>query len=282
MFPLRRALLRASGSSASIVTRSRNVQTPTSFALGEKLFQNPFKAAVLSRFSSDYSQDNRSQDYRSNQSGSLDSSDQNRYNSQTSNNSRNLSGGESGGPPDLLPSASIYVGNIIFDLTAERLEQEFSQYGTVKSATIATDARGLSKGFGYVEFESVKEAEAAISGKNQTELEGRRMIVNFQAKSKRSNKVNPPSNTLFVGNLAFEMTDSDLNKLFKEVRNVIDVRVAVDRRTGQPRGFAHAEFVSIEDAIKAKEQLTGKELFGRELRLDFSTGVRGTPSTSSS
>ncbi|GAB0147194.1 hypothetical protein EsHS_00007573, partial [Epichloe bromicola] len=130
--------------------------------------------------------------------------------------------------------------------------------------------------------EYAQEAEAAISGKNQTELEGRRMIVNFQAKSKRSNKVNPPSNTLFVGNLAFEMNDSDLNKLFREVRNVIDVRVAVDKRTGQPRGFAHAEFISTEDAIKAKEQLTGKELFGRELRLDFSTGVRGTPSTSSS
>lgn len=282
MFPLRRALLRATSSSTSIVSRTRNLQTPTAFTLRDKLAQSPFKATSFIRFNSDYSQDSRGQNFESSQASPAEFSEQNRFDNNSSNNSRNLSGGESGGPPDLSPSASIYVGNIIFDLTAERLEQEFSQYGTVKSATIATDARGLSKGFGYVEFETVKEAEAAISAKNQSELEGRRMIVNFQAKSKRSNKINPPSNTLFVGNLAFEMTDSDLNKLFKEVRNVIDVRVAVDRRTGQPRGFAHAEFVSTEDAVRAKEQLTGKELFGRELRLDFSTGVRGTPGTSSS
>jgi nucleolin len=85
---------------------------------------------------------------------------------------------------------------------------------------------------------------------------------------------NPPSKTLFIGNLAFEMSDADLNKLFREIRNVIDVRVAIDRRTGQPRGFAHADFVDVESALKGKEALTGKEVYGRQLRIDFSAGNR--------
>jgi RNA recognition motif-containing protein len=94
-------------------------------------------------------------------------------------------------------------------------------------------------------------------------------------KTKReSSGVNPPSKTLFIGNLAFEMSDADLNKLFREIRNVIDVRVAIDRRTGQPRGFAHADFVDVESAVKGKEALTGKEVYGRELRVDFSAGSR--------
>lgn len=44
------------------------------------------------------------------------------------------------------PSNGVYVGNLLFEITAAELEKEFSQYGTVKSSTIATDSRGLSKG----------------------------------------------------------------------------------------------------------------------------------------
>jgi nucleolin len=131
------------------------------------------------------------------------------------------------------------------------------------------------RSFGYVEFETVDQATAAIEARHQTVLEGRRLIVNYMAKTMRENKVNPPSKTLFIGNLAFEMSDADLNKLFRDIRNVIDVRVAIDRRTGQPRGFAHADFVDIDSAQKAQEQLAGKEIYGRKLRVDFSAGSRG-------
>jgi nucleolin len=82
---------------------------------------------------------------------------------------------------------------------------------------------------------------------------------------------NPVSKTLFVGNMSFEMTDSDLNNLFRDVKNVTDVRVAVDRRTGQPRGFAHADFIDIASAQQALAYLSGKEVLGRRLRLDYST-----------
>jgi len=70
------------------------------------------------------------------------------------------------------------------------------------------------------------------------------------------------------------MSDTDLNKLFRDIRNVIDVRVAIDRRTGQPRGFAHADFLDTESAVKGMELLQGKEIYGRTLRVDYSTGSR--------
>ena len=79
-----------------------------------------------------------------------------------------------------------------------------------------------------------------------------------------------PSRTLFIGNMSYELSDKDLNDLFKTIRNVIDVRVAIDRRTGQPRGFAHADFVDIASAEAAKEILQSKEFYGRQLRVDFS------------
>lgn len=75
--------------------------------------------------------------------------------------------------------------------------------------------------------------------------------------------------------MSFEMSDKDLNDLFREVRNVIDVRVAIDRRTGQPRGFAHADFIDVDSAVKAKEFLKEKEIYGRRLRVDFSMSSSG-------
>ncbi|KAF4631843.1 hypothetical protein G7Y89_g6286 [Cudoniella acicularis] len=184
--------------------------------------------------------------------------------------------GSGRGPPVLAPTSDIYIGNLLFDITAADLEREFAPYGDIKSAVIATDPRGLSKGFGYVQFADIDMATKAIEAKNQSVFEGRRLMVNYVNKTRREERNNPPSKTLFIGNLAFEMSDADLNKLFRDIRNVIDVRVAIDRRTGQPRGFAHADFVDIESATKARETLKGQEVYGRALRVDFSLGARPT------
>ncbi|ELR02421.1 hypothetical protein VC83_04296 [Pseudogymnoascus destructans] len=174
-------------------------------------------------------------------------------------------------PMDLQPTNSVYVGNLLFEVTPQDLEREFAPYGEIVTSRIAQDPRGLSKGFGYIEFRDIESARNAIEQRNQTIFEGRRLIVNYMAKTRSNAKSkNPPSKTLFIGNLAFEMTDADLNKLFRDIVNVIDVRVAIDRRTGQPRGFAHADFTDVESAVKAAEILEGKEVYNRSLRLDYS------------
>ena len=85
--------------------------------------------------------------------------------------------------------------------------------------------------------------------------------------------MNAPSKTLFIGNMSFDMSDRDLNNLFREIKNVVDVRVAIDRRTGQPRGFAHADFTDVGSAEKALSELSGKVVCGRALRLDYSTST---------
>lgn len=53
---------------------------------------------------------------------------------------------------------------------------------------------------------------------------------------------------------------------------MLDVRVAIDRRSGQPRGFAHADFIDVESAKTAKEVLEKKVVYGRQLRVDYSAG----------
>ena len=90
-------------------------------------------------------------------------------------------------------------------------------------------------------------------------FEGRNIVCQFHRAKENSRSrgrdgnfvPNPPSKTLFIGNMSFEMSDKDLNDLFRDIRNVMDVRVAIDRRTGQPRGFAHADFIDAASAAKA-------------------------------
>ena len=74
---------------------------------------------------------------------------------------------------------NIYVGNLSWSMTDQDLSALFEQYGSVNSAKILTDKfSGRSKGFGFVEMENADEANAAISGLNETDVQGRKIVVN--------------------------------------------------------------------------------------------------------
>lgn len=101
-------------------------------------------------------------------------------------------------------------------------------------------------------------------------FEGRQVVVQFShAQLRRDIASNPPSNTLFIGNVAYELTDRDIQAIFADVKNVIDIRIPVDRRSGAPRGFCHAEFLSVEAAMQGREKLIMKEIYGRKLKIEY-------------
>jgi RNA recognition motif-containing protein len=72
---------------------------------------------------------------------------------------------------------NIYVGNISWGMNDQDLENLFAEHGTVISAKIITDRMtNRSRGFGFVEMSDG--AEAAIEALNETEVEGRKLVVN--------------------------------------------------------------------------------------------------------
>lgn len=74
---------------------------------------------------------------------------------------------------------NIYVGNLAFNVTEGELKQAFEDFGEVTSAKIIKDKySGESKGFGFVEMSDGTEAQAAIKGLNEKELNGRGIKVN--------------------------------------------------------------------------------------------------------
>lgn len=73
----------------------------------------------------------------------------------------------------------LYVGGLPYSVTDGKLQEIFSEYGTVESARVISDKfTGQSRGFGFVEMGSGIEAQKAISSLNGTELDGRTLTVN--------------------------------------------------------------------------------------------------------
>ncbi len=74
---------------------------------------------------------------------------------------------------------NIYVGNLSWQMTDEDLRNLFEQHGSVASAKIVKDkVSGRSKGFGFVEMEDDGEAQQAITNLYDSEVMGRKIIVN--------------------------------------------------------------------------------------------------------
>ncbi|QIW97177.1 hypothetical protein AMS68_002695 [Peltaster fructicola] len=183
--------------------------------------------------------------------------------------------------------ANIYIGNLFFEVQVEQLKETFSKFGEVLYVRIPVDERGQSKGFGFVDFASREAAERAVDEFNDQLLFGRRAVVSMSRdqghrpkSSTYTSPKNPPSKTLFIGNMSYQMSDRDLNDLFRECKNVLDVRVAIDRRTGQPRGFAHADFETVAAAETAAKQLSNKTIYGRTLKIDFTQPTQVAPRSS--
>jgi RNA recognition motif-containing protein len=76
------------------------------------------------------------------------------------------------------------------------------------------------------------------------------------------------SMNLYVGNLSFETSTNDLQTLFAQAGTVQNVSVIEDRETGRSRGFGFVEMSTKEEGAAAIEQLNGREVGGRTLKVN--------------
>ncbi|KAL4248920.1 Nucleotide-binding alpha-beta plait domain superfamily protein [Abortiporus biennis] len=77
-------------------------------------------------------------------------------------------------------SAKVYVGNLSWNTTDDSLRTAFTNFGQILDSIVMRDRdTGRSRGFGFVTFGSANEAQSAINGLNEQELDGRRIKVNF-------------------------------------------------------------------------------------------------------
>jgi cold-inducible RNA-binding protein len=84
-------------------------------------------------------------------------------------------------------------------------------------------------------------------------------------------------NRLYVGNLSFRTTEESLRAMFSQAGAIKSVLIMKDRETQQSRGFGFVEMESDDDARKAIEMCDGRELDGRNLRVNEAKPMESRP-----
>ena len=73
---------------------------------------------------------------------------------------------------------------------------------------------------------------------------------------------------IYVGNLSYDVTVSDLEQAFGEFGKVTSVNIIEDKQTGQSKGFGFVEMAEVSEGQTAVKEMNGKEFMGRDLKVD--------------
>ncbi|XP_020547855.1 polyadenylate-binding protein 6 isoform X2 [Sesamum indicum] len=154
---------------------------------------------------------------------------------------------------------NLYVKNLDKSISSARLQGIFSKHGTVLSCKVAEE-NGISKGFGFVQFDSEDTAMAALKALHDTVLEGKKLYVSKFLRKIWRQAGEPGFRSLYVKNLDECITEDVLKDKFSEHGKVISA-VIMKNEKGKSKGFGFVNFDSHESAKKAMEALHG-ELIG--------------------
>ncbi|KAF7911088.1 uncharacterized protein EAF01_002596 [Botrytis porri] len=183
-------------------------------------------------------------------------------------------------------TTTLFVRNLNFSTTSQRLTEIFKPLDGFLSARVNTKTdpkkpgQVLSMGFGFIEFRTKFQAQAAIKAMDGYTLDNHKLLVKAshkgadaaeeKRKEDRAKKLAGKRTKLIVKNLPFEASKSDIRKLFGTYGQLRSVRMPkkFDHST---RGFAFADFITAREAENALEALKDTHLLGRRLVIDFAS-----------
>ncbi|XP_045807961.1 nucleolin 2-like isoform X3 [Trifolium pratense] len=197
-------------------------------------------------------------------------------------------------------SKTIFVRNLSYSVERTDMEDIFKDCGEVVDVRFSLDPEGRFRGFGHVEFGTAEAARKALKLDN-TELLNRHIKVgiaveksdyppyksnssssfhkggNLQSHTVKGfdaslvenkpkspatpNETNSASKTIYVRNLSYSVERADMENLFKDCGEIVDVRLHTDRE-GNFKGYGHVQFATAEAAQKAVA-LNKKVFFNR-------------------
>lgn len=191
---------------------------------------------------------------------------------------------EDTGVQPLVNTSTLFVRNLNFTTSSERLREVFRPLDGFLSARVKTkpDPRNagqlLSMGFGFLEFKTKEQAQAALAAMDGHSLDGHELLIRASHKGvdaaqerrqeDNAKKVAGRKTKIIIKNLPFEASKRDVRSLFGAYGQLRSVRVP-KKFDSSTRGFAFADFVTVREAENAIDALKDTHLLGRRLVLDF-------------
>ncbi|KAF9573871.1 Protein phosphatase PP2A regulatory subunit B [Mortierella alpina] len=176
---------------------------------------------------------------------------------------------------------NVYVKNLDTDATQEEVEALFTKFGPVTSCMVVKDHHGLSKGFGFVNFENHADAKRAVDELHDSEYRGKKLYVTrAQKKSEREEELRRQHEhqkmeklnqyqgvNLYVKNLDDDIDDERLCQEFSVYGTITSAKVMREEKfdgeedsQGISKGFGFVCFSSPDEATKAVTEMNGRML----------------------
>ena len=185
---------------------------------------------------------------------------------------------------ELASTSTLFVRNLNFSTTTERLREAFRPLEGFMSAQVKTkpdpkrQGQVLSMGFGFLEFRSKSNAQAGLAVMDGHELDGHKLLIRAshkaidaaeeRRKEDQAKKIAGRKTKIIIKNLPFEASKKDVRSLFGPYGQLRSVRMP-KKFDSSTRGFAFADFVTAREAENAIDALRDTHLLGRRLVLDF-------------
>ncbi|BBN18032.1 polyadenylate-binding protein [Marchantia polymorpha subsp. ruderalis] len=162
-------------------------------------------------------------------------------------------------------TANIFIKNLDKTIDNKALFDTFSAFGSILSCKVATDSSGLSKGYGFVQFEQEEAASSAIEKVNGMLLNDKQVFVGPFVRRQERDQTSGASkfNNVYVKNIAEDTSDEDLRKIFGEFGTISSAVVMRDGE-GKSKCFGFVNFEHADHAAKAVEALNGKKIQEKE------------------
>ncbi|XP_072817946.1 nucleolin isoform X2 [Vicugna pacos] len=161
---------------------------------------------------------------------------------------------------------NLFVGNLNFSKSAPELKTGISDLFAKNDLAVVDVRIGVSRKFGYVDFESAEDLEKAL------ELTGLKVFGNeikLEKPKGKDSKKDRDARTLLAKNLPYKVTQDELKEVFEDA-----VEIRLISKDGKSKGIAFIEFKTEADAEKTLEEKQGTEIDGRSISLYY-TGEKG-------
>jgi len=183
---------------------------------------------------------------------------------------------ESSGDGSEAKLRTVFVSNLDFDVNENKIIEILGSSGNVKEVRLVKHPNGKSKGFAFVEFSSVAEAQAAM--KRDNELINGRPVYISECKEKGDPEKKVPvfkfqtgleKKKLFIKGLDYSVTKEELTEIFSEFGSLADLRL-VTYRNGHSKGLAFVDFNDEVAAAKALIKTDGMKIKEKEISVALS------------
>lgn len=163
---------------------------------------------------------------------------------------------------------NVFIKNLDVAIDNKALHDTFAAFGNILSCKVAQDENGVSKGYGFVHYETDEAAAQAIKHVNGMLLNEKKVYVGYHIPKKdrqsKFEEMKANFTNVYVKNVNPEAPEDEFRELFAKYGDITSSTLARDQE-GKSRGFGFVNFTTHESAAKAVDELNGKDFHGQEL-----------------